>query len=529
MVVTDPARDRILAEERRLRRNLGVGSLTAIGFSNIVGSGWLFAALYASQIAGPASMLAWIGAGVLCALIALVLVELGATRPEGGGTVRWPLYANGRLVGSVIGFATLLSVGANAAEVTAIIQYAGHYLPWLYQNKALTWYGVLVAVVLSILLTTLNWYGVRLFGRVNNLVTVIKIAVPVITVAALLASGFHPGRLTDHGGFAPYGYPAVLTALAAGGIIYSVSGFQAAVDFSGEARNPRRTVPLAVLISIALAVLMYLGLQAAFLFTVPDSQLVQGWQGVNFDSPFGQLALILNLWWLSVALYADAVISPGGSAYVGIAINARHTYALAKNGLLPGYFMRVHEGSGIPRRALALNLVVIVFFLLPFGGWQDIVSVMGTMYLLLYSSSAVAAAVFASAEPERLSGWVPGLRLIAPLSFVVASEFVYWSGWHDLRFALPLALVGVPLFMVMRRVERGDALLTELRRGAWLVGYLAALTLLSWLGSFKGAGYLAAPYDSLVVAALAVGVFALAVRAGRARLAAGAPTPTIAP
>jgi amino acid transporter len=202
MVVTRSARDRVLAEERRLRRNLGVGSLTAIGFSNIVGSGWLFAALYASQIAGPASLLAWIGAGLLCALIALVLVELGATRPEGGGTVRWPLYANGRLVGSVIGFATLLSVGANAAEVTAIIQYAGHYLPWLYHGKTLTVYGVLVAVVLSVLLTVLNWYGVRLFGRVNNLVTVIKIAVPVITVAALLASGFHPGRLTDHGGFA---------------------------------------------------------------------------------------------------------------------------------------------------------------------------------------------------------------------------------------------------------------------------------------------------------------------------------------
>jgi amino acid transporter len=300
------------------------------------------------------------------------------------------------------------------------------------------------------------------------------------------------------------------------------------VDFSGEARDPHRTVPLAVLISIALAVLMYLGLQAAFLFTVPDSQLLHGWQGVNFDSPFGQLALILNLWWLSVVLYADAVISPGGSAYVGVAINARHTYALAKNRLLPEYFMRVHEASGIPRRALALNLLVIVFFLLPFGGWQDIVSVMGTMYLLLYSSSAVAAAVFASAEPDRLSGWVPGLRWIAPLSFVVASEFVYWSGWHDLRLALPLALVGIPLFLVMRRVERSEPLVTELRRGAWLVGYLVALTVLSWLGTFKGTGYLPAPYDSVIVAVLGAVVFSLAVRAGRAHLAANPSRPTIA-
>ncbi|HEX4357756.1 MAG TPA: APC family permease [Pseudonocardia sp.] len=515
--------DTVLSEERRLRRHLGLGSMTAIGFSNIVGSGWLFAAMYASQIAGPAALLAWIGAGVLCALVALVMVELGASRPEGGGTVRWPSYASGRLVGSVIGWSVLLSVGATSAELTAIIQYAGHYLPWLYEGKTLTAAGVGLAAVLCVLLTALNWYGVKLFGRVNNLVTIVKIAVPVITVAALIASGFHAGRLTEHGGFAPYGYAAVLSALAGGGIIYSVNGFQAPVDFSGEARNPRRTVPLSVLGSIALAVLLYVALQLAFLFAVPESALAQGWHGINFDSPFGELALILNLHWLSTVLYADAVISPGGSAYVGVALDGRHTYALAKNGLLPRLFMKVHEGSGIPRRALLLNLVVILVFLLPFGGWQSIVSVMGDLYLLLYAAAAVAAAVFAAVQPERLSGWVPGLRWIAPISFVVATEFVYWSGWHDLRIALPLTLVGLPLFLVMRRGQPGSALVDELRWGAWLIVYLLALTLLSWLGSFKGSGDVPAPYDSILVGVLALAIFAVAVRAGRSQMAANPP------
>lgn len=519
----EPGTDTVLSEERRLRRHLGLGSMTAIGFSNIVGSGWLFAAMYASQIAGPAALLAWVGAGVLCALVALVMVELGASRPEGGGTVRWPSYASGRLVGSVIGWSVLLSVGATSAELTAIIQYAGHYLPWLYEGKTLTPAGVGLAAVLCVLLTALNWYGVKLFGRVNNLVTIVKIAVPVITVAALIASGFHAGRLTEHGGFAPYGYAAVLSALAGGGIIYSVNGFQAPVDFSGEARNPRRTVPLSVLGSIALAVLLYVALQLAFLFAVPESTLAGGWHGINFDSPFGELALILNLHWLSTMLYADAVISPGGSAYVGVALDGRHTYALAKNGLLPRLFMKVHEGSGIPRRALLLNLVVIVVFLLPFGGWQSIVSVMGDLYLLLYAAAAVAAAVFAAVQPERLSGWVPGLRWIAPLSFVVATEFVYWSGWHDLRLALPLTLVGVPLFLLMRRGQPGSPLRDEFRWGAWIIVYLLGLTLLSWLGTFKGSGDVPAPYDSVLVAALALVIFVVAVRAGRSQMAANPP------
>ncbi|MGD3110734.1 APC family permease [Streptomyces sp. YGL11-2] len=520
-------------QERRLHRDLGFWGLTGIGFSNIVGSGWLFAALYAAQTAGPAALLSWVAAGLLCGLVALVMIELGASRPEGGGTVRWPLYASGRLVGTLVGWSVLLSVGGTAAEISAIMQYTAHYLPGLYNGHTLTASGLALAAGLSVLLTALNWFAVRMFARLNNLVSVFKIAVPVLTVLALIASGWHSGRLTDHGGFAPYGYVACLTALAGGGIVYSVNGFQAPLDFSGETRNPRRTIPWAVLTGIGLAVLMYLALQLAFLFTVPENLLGGGWKGVSFDSPFGQLALILNLHWLSSLLYADAVLSPGGSAYVGVAIDARHTYALAKNGTIPRYFMKVDERFGVPRRALAINLVVIVLFLLPFGGWQDIVSVMGDMYLLIYAASAVAVAVFRAEPGGGTAGWVPGLRWIAPVSFVVASEFVYWSGWHDLRLALPLVLAGLLVFLLMwrpgaRAAESDGAgprrpLGAELRTGAWLVVYLLALTLLSWLGTFKGSGRLPAPYDSLTVAAVALAVFFWAVRSGVGQLTASRP------
>ncbi|MFJ7495601.1 APC family permease [Streptomyces sp. NPDC097727] len=508
----------VLVEERRLRKDLGFWGLTAIGFSNILGSGWLFAAMYAARTAGPAALLSWIAAGALCGLVALVMVELGATRPEGGGTVRWPLYASGRLVGTVIGWSVLLSVGGTAAEISAIMQYAAHYLPGLYDSGSLSATGLGVAVALSVVLTALNWFAVRMFARLNNLVSVFKVVVPVVTVVALFLSGTHSGRLTDHGGFAPYGYAACLTALAGGGIVYSVNGFQAPLDFSGEARNPRRNVPAAVLTGIGLAVLVYLGLQLAYLFTVPESLLGNGWRGVDFESPFGQLALVLNLHWLATLLYADAVISPGGSAYVGVAIDARHTYALAKNGLLPRFFMRIDARSGMAHRALVLNLAVIIVFMLPFGGWQDIVSVMGDMYLLIYAASAVAVAAFRAHEREsgapRTEGEVPGVRWIAPVSFIVASEFVFWSGWHDLRLALPLVLLGVPLFLLQQRGGEGPSSRVELLHGAWLVCHLAALTLLSWLGTFGGSGHLPAPYDSVAVAVVSLGVFVWAVHSG---------------
>jgi len=376
-----------------------------------------------------------------------------------------------------------------------------------------------VTAVLSAFLSALNWYGVRLFARLNSVLTVIKIVIPLLTVVALIISGFAPRHLTDHGGFAPYGYSAALSALAVGGVVYSVNGFQAAADFAGEARNPRRTVPLAIITGIGLAVLVYLALQVAFLFAVPDSMLTDGWQGVNFDSPFGQLALMLNLQWLSLLLYADAVISPGGSAYVGVAIDARHTYALARNGVLPRSFADVEPRSGIPRKAVLLNLAVIVVFLLPYSGWQDVVSVVGDLYLLTYAAVAVSAAAFLVPGGPSLSGLVPGLRYIAPVSFVVASEFVYWSGWTHLRIALPLILVGVPLFLIAWRRLPTDTLAVELRRGAWVVVYLVALLVVSVLGSFDGTGTIGAPWDTVLVGLLASAVYVDAVRSGRRYIA----------
>ena len=106
-------------------------------------------------------LVAWVLAGVLCLLIALVMVELGATRPAGGGTVRWPLQSSGQLVASVIGVSVLLTVGATAAEVSAILKYGDHFVPWLMHGQKLKGGGVAVAMAMAVVLSALNWFGVR--------------------------------------------------------------------------------------------------------------------------------------------------------------------------------------------------------------------------------------------------------------------------------------------------------------------------------------------------------------------------------
>jgi amino acid transporter len=506
--------------DQRFRKELGFWSLTAIGFGGIIGSGWLFGAQYAAQAAGPASLVSWVIGGIAFALIALVLIELAASRPEAGGIVRWPMYANGALAATIVGWSTLLAISsASSAEASAITQYASRYIPDVYHDGLLTIRGLVLSAVLLAVAILLNWFGVRLFARVNLVITALKFIIPAATVIAVLIAGFQPGNVASGGGFAPYGWSAALSAVATAGIIYSINGFDPTIDLSGEVRNPRRDIPRAVLTAIALAVLLYLALQVAFLFSVPKGMLIHGWHGVNFSSPFGQLALLLNLGWLAAVLYADAALSPSGSVLVGVAGNSRVTFALAKNGLLPKKIANVNTRVGVPRGAMAVNFVLALIMLAPFRGWQQIIGITGDLFLLNYSVAAVAAASFQAAEPGRSAGWVRGIRWIAPVSFAIASAIIYWSKWDSLRVMLPLALVGVVIFALSRR-HRAQ-LLKNIRGSLWLVVYLVVLIALSGLGSFGGAKVLPAPWDTILVVLASLVIFRWGVRSGRRHLRSG--------
>ncbi|MFC5060912.1 APC family permease [Actinomycetospora atypica] len=194
-----------------LRKDLGFWSLLAAGLGSVIGSGWLFSSLYAAQDAGPAAMLAWVIGGALMLCVALVFAELGMAKPESGGLVRYPMYSHGGLAAGIVGWANWISyVGNPPTEAAGVVQYAASYLPGVYEDDQLTGPGIAIAVVLMAGFVALNWFGVRLFARSNTTITAIKILIPVTTIVLLVASGFDSANLTDHGGFAPYGWSAAL-------------------------------------------------------------------------------------------------------------------------------------------------------------------------------------------------------------------------------------------------------------------------------------------------------------------------------
>lgn len=487
--------------------------MALITVSSVIGSGWLLAPYNAAVLAGPAAFLSWGIAGVATLLVALVYIELAFRRPISGGNVRWPQEASGPLVGMLIGWAVFLqAVNAGPSEATAVVEYASRWLPGVVHAEGLTIAGKLLAVGLLFIFCTLNLFGVTLLARVNNVVATIKVIVPVLTVVILLLSGFDTHNISTGGGVAPYGVSGALTAVTGAGLIYSFTGINAAAVMSGESRDPKRAVPRATLLVLGFAVVLYLGLQAAIIFSIPGEAIIGGWHGVNLESPLAQIATMLGLSWLSMVILADAVFSPSGSLLVGVGVKGRYTYGAAQNGLLPRALTKVDSRFGIPRRAILLNVGVGAVVVLSYGSWSSITSSLSFYYGLSYAAVSVAVTVIAARttqERSLLGRWTLPIGL---LSFILSGLILYWSSWEKVRVSVPLLLIGLVIWAVRTRKQRQwrGGFLT----GAWLIGFMAVLAAISALGSFGGAGLIAAPWDSVLMGILSVLFWYLAHRSG---------------
>ena len=506
--------------DRALRRDVGPLGLLFVSAGSIIGSGWLFGALYASQQAGPAALVSW-GFGALFVLVlALVHAELGATYPVAGGTARFPHYSHGSTVGYANGW--LWWVGAATVapiEVEAALQYFTHYVHSLTKTSGgetvLTAQGYAVAVVLMALFTIVNILGVRWLARANTPITAWKIAIPVLAIVALMATRFHGGNFHAAGGFMPFGFHGVFSALATGGVIFAYQGFEQAVQLGGESANPHRNMPLAVIGSMVIGVVIYVLLQVAFLAALDSGNLSHGWGKLAFNGlvgPFAGLASAVGLGWLAILLYIDAAISPGGTGLLYTGTSARVSYALARNGWWPRVLASLND-RGIPIWSMILSFVVGIVVFLPFPGWQKLVGFITAASSLSYAMACVAAASLRRQDPDRERPFkLPGLAVLAPFGFVVANLIVYWSGWSTVwRIDVALA-IGLAVFLLHRVVGKSEELpRLDLRGAAWIPPYIVGISVITYAGRYDGRNWLPFWIDIAVVAVFALAIFALAV------------------
>ena len=508
------------AGERRFKKQLTLVDLTFIGLGAIFGSGWLFSASYVADMAGPAGIVSWLIGGAAVLLLGLVYCELGAALPRAGGVVRYPEYSHGALLGYLMGLITLIAFSSLIAiEVVACRQYASAWVPQLTRagSQSPTLLGWFVQLAILCIFFLLNYYSVKAFARVNNLVSIFKFVVP-LTVVVVLLYFFRSGNFAAHG-FAPFGFGGIAGAVSAGGIIFAYLGLTPIVSVAAEVRNPQRTIPIALILSVTLSTVIYVLLQVAFLGSVPNGLVTHGWRGIDklFALPFHDIAIALGVGWLAFLVVCDAVISPSGCGNIYMSATPRVVYGWARGGTFFRVFTRVDEKSGIPRAALWLTFALAIFWTLPFPSWSAMINVVSAALVLSYATAPVTAAALRRNAPELPRPFrVRGFVVIGPLSFVVAALIVYWSGWKTVSWLLGVQIVLYVIYVPWRALRSDDpgGVAQDVRASLWLVGFYWLMIALSWLGTFGGKDVVASPWDSILVAVVALLIYGWGARSG---------------
>jgi amino acid transporter len=513
-----------------IRRDVGPVALMLTGLGSIIGYGWLFGAWRAAGLAGPGAIWAWVLGAAIIMTIALTYAELGAMFPESGGMVRYSHYSHGSLVGFIGAWANWIAiVSVIPVEAEASVQYMASW-PWkwaqdLYMHMPdgsgeLSLPGLYIAAVLVLIYFLLNFWSVKLFARSNTLITTFKLIVPAATGIALIASGFHSENLSVgvHGDAHAIDFAAVLTAVATAGIVFSFNGFQSPVNLAGEARNPGKSIPFAVIGSIVLATIVYVILQVAYLGAVPPDMLAKaGWHGIDFRSPFAELAIIVNLHWLAMLLYVDAFISPSGTGMTYTATTARMIYGMERNGTMPKILGRIHPKWGVPRPAMWFNLAVSYLFLFKFRGWGTLAAVISVATIISYLTGPVSAMTLRRTAPNLHRPLrIAGLPILAGVAFIMATELLYWARWPLTGEIILLMVVALPVYLFYQFRANWHDFGRQLKGAWWLIFYLPTLALVSWLGStdFGGHGYLPYGIDLAVVAAVGLLFYVWGVKSG---------------
>lgn len=504
----------------QLQRSIGLIDLTFIAVSAIIGSGWLFAPLLTSQLAGPAAIFSWLIGGGAMLILALCFAEVMGILPVAGGIARIPHFTHGDVTSTVFGWSAW--VGYNTAapiETIAMLEYLAVHFPWLFSGQAgesaLTGHGMLVGTGVLVLFMFINALGAKILIRTNTALTWIKLLVPIIVGVAIISTRFDVTNFTASGGFAPYGVEGIFTAVSAGGIIFALIGFRHVIDLAGEVKRPNVTLPLALCLSLLICLGIYLLLQIAFIGALPKEALAQGWSNLHFShnlGPLASIAVALGIAWVSVTLYAGALIGPFGGGLVAVGSMARLGYALSQNEFFPRFFEKLST-RGVPLYSLLINLVfgILVLIFVPF---TEAVAFNGAAITLSFASGPLAVYILRKQLPDASRRFkLPAVTLVAVTGFVVATLIVYWSGWHTTWRLGLVVILGLILFAIGKWSSGVHLKDIDLREALWLIPYGLGLGLISWLGDFGGGlKIITYPWDTLAVALLAAVSFVLAYR-----------------
>jgi APA family basic amino acid/polyamine antiporter len=460
------------AQDLQPRRDLTLTHATSLVVGVIIGTGiFLKAASMAQAVGSPALVLAaWVAAGLVAMLGALCFAELGALLPHAGGEYVYLRRAYGEIPGFlfacnafVLGGAAVAAYGAAVAIfVSDIHRFEAHWYQHTLHFLGVAWtleFGMrqLIAVGVIGVFTLINCLGVMLGGRVQTVLTVIKVAAILAVVLGVFAFGeahdwsnlrSSPGSGSG-AGLAGFG-GAMFAAL------WAYSGWQFLPMAAGEVREPQRNVPRAIVGGALLVLALYLLINTAYLYALPFWQVASANSTAYPDAPsVATLAVHTFLGGRAAPIAALLfLISTIGSLNGVILSAARVPYAAARDGLFFAPFGRLSPRSRVPLTSLVL--LGVWGALLALTGTFDQLTNMAVMsYATFWIPVSLAVIVLRRKLPNEPRPFrVPGYPLV-PLVFALVMVWIVASALitapKESIATLVLIALGLPLYPLFRR------------------------------------------------------------------------------
>jgi APA family basic amino acid/polyamine antiporter len=446
----------------QLARDHSALSLIGLGVGATIGAGiFVLTGTAAAQYAGPGLMLSFVLGGIACAFVGLCYAELAAMIPVPGSTYAYTDATLGRFWAWIIGWDLVLEYAMSAAAVAvgwsgyvqSLLGDAGLRLPpalTASPGTPLPGGGTgllnLPAAGLVLALTFLLVRGNRETNRVNLAMVVLKVAIILAFVgigAAYVNTALWTPLVPENTGtFGEFGWSGVLRG--AGVVFFAFIGFEAISTAAGETRNPQRDAPIGVLASLAICTLLYVAVAAVLTGLVP-------YPALNVPDPIAKAVDTIGLGAFAIVVKVGAILGLTTAALAALYGQARIFYAMARDGLLPPAFARVHPRFRTPATSQGVIglATALVAALVPIDVLGELVSI-GTLFAFIMV--CVAVLVLRRTRPGQPRPFRVPLAPLVPILGIL-SCFVLMSGlpgdtWA--RLALWLAL-GLAIYLAYGR------------------------------------------------------------------------------
>ncbi|GGQ61222.1 amino acid permease [Couchioplanes azureus] len=445
-----PVEDLTDERETDLSRSLGLWQLTAIGVGGIIGAGiFALAGAVANETAGPAVLISFLLAGVASGAAALSYAEFAGMIPKAGSAYTYGYVVLGEVVGWFIGWDLLLEYTAIVSVVAIgisgyfsfLMAELGADLPAWMLGAPGTGDGHVVdlfAVLLCLLIAYLLNRGIRAAARFETAVVALKVAVVLLVVGV----GVFYVRTENYQPFFPFGVSGAITGAAT--VFFAVFGYDAMSTAAEESRDARRHLPRAIIYSLVLSMLLYVA--ATLVLTG-----MQNYRDIDPESGFSSAFAAVGLSGLADVIAVGAIVGILTVMFTFMLGVTRVWYAMSRDGLLPGWFARLHPVRRVPSRvtwiAGAASAVIAGF--LPIREAAELTNI---GILLAFVVVCVAVIVLRYRRPElprsfRLPGMpvIPAIGVIFSLWLITFLAPVTW-----LRFGVWF-LLGLVVYLAYGR------------------------------------------------------------------------------